>query len=209
VTVHVTIDQNGDVSDARVVSGPMSRRRSALLMALGMRFPDAPSTTREFEVFANTPQFFGFAAGVRRVVTAAEAQQRLATAYEQIAKLKAQQAEASERGAAQLQDAINNSTGTAFLMQQVLVGQNPLVGKTLENIRITGYQISDSAREQLLAQLPIRLHDMLSDANMAAAVSAAKAIYPHADVYFGTIEASGQGAFLVQVPTDRLPLRLR
>jgi beta-lactamase regulating signal transducer with metallopeptidase domain len=210
VTVEVTIDQNGEVSDARVISGPQSQRRSALLMALAMRFPDAPSTSRRLDVLANaSPLYFGLGPGLQRVQTAAEAQEQIAAANAKISRLRAQQAEASERGAAQLQEAIDSATFGIQKMQSAVTGPNPLIGKKLEDIRIAGYQLSDAAREQLLAQLPVRLHDVLNEGNIAAAVSAVKAIYPYADVYFGVLDGSGQGAFMVQVPMDRRALPTR
>jgi beta-lactamase regulating signal transducer with metallopeptidase domain len=215
VTVEVTIGQNGEVTDARVVSGPMGERRSALLTALGMRFPlQSASTTRQMEIFSDYPAGGAMAVfslyspaglntaantGMARILTPAIAQERLTTAYRQIEKLKALQAEASERGAAQLQEAIDSYTRGLDDLRQAASGQNPLVGKTLENIVITGVQVSYAARDELRAQLPVRLHDVLTEENMAAAVSTVKGVYPYADAYFGT-SGSGQAGFLVTVP---------
>ena len=110
VTVEVTIDQNGEVSDARVVSGPMGARRSALLTALQLRFPpESASVTRQMEVFSPYPPGV-IPNGIQRVMSPAVALDRLTTANRQIEKLKAQQAEASVRGAAQLQEAIDSFT---------------------------------------------------------------------------------------------------
>jgi len=205
--VEVAVDRNGDVSDARVISGPMESRRSALIRALSMHFPqdDGPATR-----YVTVP---GFAPpimtnGVRRVMNADEAQARIAANYEAIARLKAQQAEASERGAAQLQEIIDSDNHTIGNMQGIISGQNPLVGKTVEDIRITGYNVNDEARGRLLAQLPLRLHDVLSGESMAAAIRAAKQIYPNADAYFGTL-MNGEVSFVVAVPMERgaLPVR--
>ncbi len=193
----------------------MGERRSALLTALGMRFPlQSASTTRQMEVFSDYPAGGAMAVfslyspaglntaantGMARILTPAIAQERLTTAYRQIEKLKALQAEASERGSAQLQEAIDSYTRGLDDLRQAASGQNPLVGKTLENIVITGVQVSYEARDELRAQLPVRLHDVLTEENMAAAVSTVKGVYPYADAYFGTT-GSGQAGFLVTVP---------
>jgi hypothetical protein len=205
VTVEVTIDQSGQVSDARVISGPANQRRSALLTALNMRFPlDEASTTRQIDVLANTSPlvlattvytFSGYAP-IQPVVTRAAALARINAASEQIDKLRAQQAQASERGAAQLQESIDSITRGIDSMRPIASGQNPLVGKLLENIRISG--TSDEARERLLARLPVRLHDVLSETNMAAAISAAKAMFPYANAHFGT-SGLDQVGFIVMI----------
>ena len=199
VTVEVTIDQNGEVSDARVVSGPMGARRSALLTALQLRFPpESASVTRQMEVFSPYPPGV-IPNGIQRVMSPAVALDRLTTANRQIEKLKAQQAEASVRGAAQLQEAIDSFTKGLDRLREEASGQNPLVGKTLENILITGVQVSYAARDELRDKLPVRLHDVLTEENMAAALSTVKGVYPYADAYFG-MSGSGQAGLLVTVP---------
>jgi beta-lactamase regulating signal transducer with metallopeptidase domain len=199
VTVELTIDQNGEVSDARVISGPMGERRSALLTALQTRFPaESASTTRQMEIYSPyTPG--ALPNGVMRVLTPVVAQQRLTAANERLDKLTAQQREASARGAAQLQEVIDSLKQGLDKLRQEASGQNPLAGKTLENILITGVQVSYSARDELRAKLPVSLHDVLTEDNMAATLSAVKAVYPYADAYFGTT-GSGQAGFLVTVP---------
>ena len=206
VTVEVTIDQAGQVSDARVISGPANQRRSALLMALNMRFPlDEASTTRQIDVLANTLPFgvlantvytFSGYAPIQPVVTQAEALKRLQEGMVALAKLKVQQAQASERGARQLQESIDSITRGLDSMQQIATGQNPLVGKMLEDIRVTG--TSDEARDRLLARLPVRLHDVLSEASMAAAIRATREMFPYADAHFGTLRPD-QAGFTVMI----------
>jgi hypothetical protein len=205
VTVEVTVDQNGQVSDARVISGPLNQRRSALLTALNIRLPaDEASTTRQIHVSANAP--FGYLANppvifplhpaTQPVVTQAQALDRVRVSFAQIDKLKAQQAQASERGAAQLQESIDSITRGLDSMRQIATGQNPLVGEMLEDIRVTG--TSDEARERLLARLPVRLHDVLSEGNMATAISAAREMFPYADAHFGT-SGPDQAGFIVMI----------
>jgi beta-lactamase regulating signal transducer with metallopeptidase domain len=208
VMLEVSIDRNGDVNDARVVSGPMESRRAAIIRALSMHFPqDNGPATRYVTVPAFSPPL-GIPNGLKRVINADEAQARLTAAYGSIAKLRAQQAEASERGAAQLQEIIDSDNHTIANMQRIISGQNALVGMTVEDIRINGYNINDEARGRLLAQLPIRLHDVLSGESMAAAIRGAKQMYPNADAYFGTL-ANGEVGFVVAVPMERgaLPVR--
>jgi beta-lactamase regulating signal transducer with metallopeptidase domain len=201
VTLEVTIGQYGEVNDARVVSGPMSERRSALLTALQTRFPaESASTTRQMQVYAPYPSgTIPVPNRVAQVLTPVEAQARLTAASERLSKLKAQQADASERGAAQLQTTIDSLSKSLDNLRQVASGQNPLVGKTLEDILITGVQVSYSARDELRAKLPVHLRDVLSEDNMAAALSMVKGIYPYAEAYFGTT-GSGQAGLLVTVP---------
>ena len=69
----------------------------------------------------------------------------------------------------------------------------------MENILITGVQVSYAARDELRDKLPVRLHDVLTEENMAAALSTVKGVYPYADAYFG-MSGSGQAGLLVTVP---------
>jgi hypothetical protein len=195
VRIEVTVDATGIVADARVIDGPIDQRRSALLAALDMRFPaSAAPTTREITVLANAifgPDL-GVPPGITPVVTRGDAQERLAAAMERIAKLKAQQAGASERGAAQLQEAIDAANANLENIKRGL----SVRGKTLSEIRINGLE---AARQQLPDLLPIQVHGILSEASMDEAIRTVKQLYPNAAAYFG-VTANGDVVFIVTVP---------
>jgi beta-lactamase regulating signal transducer with metallopeptidase domain len=191
VLVEVSVDSYGTVNDARVISGPMSSRRNALMTALGKRFPPGGPPTEFVVIPPVTRPEFGLK-GIQRVYSVPEAQNAMTKAMEQIAKLRAQQAEASEKGAAQLQELIDNDNLTIAKMQSTLAGENPLAGKRLEDIHITG-PITDEAGARLLGQLPVHLHDVLSVDTMTATIQAVKQEYPNADVYFGYFGSAKSG----------------
>lgn len=115
-----------------------------------------------------------------------------------IAKLKAQQAEASERGAAQLQEAIDNANATAERMQRAIASHS-LAGKTLGEIRIEGL---GDARQRLPDLLPVQVHGVLSDESIDAAIRTVKQLYPNAGAYFD-LTANGDAVFVVTVPALR------
>ncbi len=88
-------------------------------------------------------------------------------------------------------------------MELIAAGQDPLVGTTLETIEISN--LTEAARNQLIAQLPIHLHDVLSDDSMRAAVSVAHTALPNATIYFGQTEG-GQAGLVIIGPAPPGPL---
>ena len=217
VTVEVSIDRNGDVSDARVISGPQEGRRGALLQALSMHFPQdgTPSVRYVTLPASGGPTLYAFPTrfstyanptGIKPVPTPNEAQEQLTGAIERLARYKAQQAAASERGSAQLQEAIDAANATVTAMQSFLSGRNPLAGKALEVIRINGPNLSDDERGQILNQLPVRLHEVLSEDSIAAIAQAVRRI-SSSEATFGTT-ASGDAALIINVPArGAVPVR--
>jgi beta-lactamase regulating signal transducer with metallopeptidase domain len=190
--VEVSVDSYGTVNDARVISGPMESRRYALIAALNKRFPPGGPPTEFVVMKAVRALPFTGPNGIQRVYSGPDAQNAMTKAIEQIAKLRAQQAEASEKGAAQLQELIDSDNLTIASMQRTLAGENPLIGKRLEDIRITG-SITDDAGARLLGQLPVHLHDVLSQDTMAGVIRAVKRDYPDAEVYFGYFGSAKSG----------------
>ncbi len=202
VFVEVTVDRNGDASDAHVISGPIESRRTALLAALTEHFPQDGPAIRYVTIPVDARPLFGVPNGVKRVLTPDEAQARVAVVNLTIAKLKAQQAEASEKGAAQLQETIEKNMLAVEDLQKVAAGQNSLLGKKLEDIHISGFGVTDDARGRLLARLPLRLHDILSEESMNTALRVAKQEYPNAEVYFGAVGLDAAG-LVVNIPRER------
>ncbi len=209
VTVEVTVDSGGAVVDAKVIDGPLEQRRSALLTALNMRFVKGAPSTRELKVLANDPSarrvtlaeiLDRFKTPLRAEVGKTSAQERIANANAQIALLSAQQAGASEAGAAQLQEAIDRNLKIVADMDRIVAGQDPLVGATLDEIRVSGVGVTDRARAQVIARLPIHVNDILSDSSMTAAVQAVRNSYPRASAYFGEIPDTGHAVFIVTLP---------
>jgi beta-lactamase regulating signal transducer with metallopeptidase domain len=196
VAVQVTIDQNGLVSDAYVLSGPAGQRRSALLMALNMRFPDAPSTTRVVDIppipapLANRSFAFLYPPGDRRMALQNE-----------LTALLLYQQNASLQGAAQLQEQIDSLraslSGEPRQDAPPRESAGPFAGEPLGDIRILG--VTDSQRDQLLARLPLFIRHPLTQESIAASLQAVHDFDPNATAYF-TAMRPGQAAFIVQVP---------
>jgi beta-lactamase regulating signal transducer with metallopeptidase domain len=205
VTVEVTIDPSGEVSGAHIIRGPAELRHTALQMALDMRFPQtASSTTRQIDLLAD-PDAVGLRlrlaqTPIERPLSGLEyelfQEERRKYAEQQILTLREQQLQASERGSQQLQEQLVKLE--AALRQQDSTQPFPRPGTPLGDIRIFG--LSDAARDQLLAQLPIHLHDVLTDGSIGAAIRVARELYPQADVYFGRLP-SGEAGFQVRVPS--------
>jgi beta-lactamase regulating signal transducer with metallopeptidase domain len=202
VTVEVSIDKNGQVSDARVVTGPENQRRAALLRALGMRFPlEEAATHRWVDILAPPaplPASDPRQSMLRAVPTRAGAEQTIRTLQAKIATLQAQQAQASATDRAAFQQQIDESTRSLQQMEPIAAGQDPLVGTTLENIEIS--YLTDGERDQLIAQLPIHAHDVLTDDSMRAAVRVAHAAEPNATIYFGQTEGGQAGLVIIAPP---------
>jgi hypothetical protein len=205
VTVEVTIDQNGEVSDARVITGPAEQRRAALLQALSMRFPaEDASTHRWVDVPAPPAHFNPGQTLLRAVPTRAGAADAIRTLRDRLKAVRGLLADSSTADPAQLQKSIDSYTQSLQQMELIAAGQDPLVGTTLETVEISN--LTDAARNQLLAQLPIHLHDVLSDDSMRAAVSVAHAAQPNATVYFGQTEG-GQAGLVIIGPAPPRPLQ--
>jgi beta-lactamase regulating signal transducer with metallopeptidase domain len=199
VTVEVTIDRNGQVSDARVVTGPEDQRRAALLRALIMRFPLEEASTHRWVDIPTPPAASDLRqAMLRAVPTRAGAEQTIRTLQAKIATLRAQQAEASATDRAAFQQQIDESTQSLQQLEPIAAGHDPLVGTTLENIEISN--LTDAARDQLIAQLPIHAHDVLTDDSMRAAVRVAHAAQPNATIYFGQTEGRQAGLVIIAPP---------
>jgi len=203
VAVQVTIDRNGLVSDAYVLSGPAEQRRSALLMALNMRFPDARSTIRVVDIppiparfgtisapFGNIGSVFVYPSGDKRIEL-----------QDQLTRLLYQQSVASAQGAAQLQEKIDSLRASlSDQQQQDPQPQEPagtVVGQPLGDIRILG--VSDSERDQLLSKLPLFIRHPLTPESIAASLQAVHDFAPNATAYFSAM-GPGQAAFIVRVP---------
>ncbi len=201
VIVEVTVDTDGTVQDARVIDGPLSQRRSALLAALAMRFDrSSASSTHEVKVLDDDPDFGLSNLAVRSIGTKSEARDRIANSSARISQLTALLAQSSERGAAQLQEAINRERQAVGNLQSAASGPDPLIGTELAAIRIDGPGATVEERQRVLAKLPIRLHDTLSDDSMQAAVRAVHENYAGASAYFGEVAGSAKGAFIVVLP---------
>ncbi len=215
VLVEVSIDQSGSVNDARVISGPLAQRREALIRALNQRYPAGSGPSTRYVTVPPGPPFVVTPAGtlihppmftqpldVQPVLTQSAAQERVAQASASIARLRALQADASEKGAAQLQEAIDRSLGGLAEAQAIADGKDPLAGAKLGYISITGGGATEEAVRQVLARLPFRTGDVLTNSEMQAAVDIIQQNYSGATAYFGIVRRSGEGAFVVRLPSS-------
>jgi len=207
VTVEVTIDQNGLVSDARVVTGPTDQRRLALITALGMRFPpEDASSTRWVDVPAYPPAPSG-GSFLRSVPTQAGATNTIRNLKDRIESLIAQQTDASPEDKAKLQASIDSWRQNIQDLLPIAGGQDPLVGSMLAVVQVS--YLTDADRDRLLAQLPIHVHDILTDDSMRAAVRVAHEAIPNATIYFGQTEGGQAGLVLIAPPPPRPTLPMR
>jgi beta-lactamase regulating signal transducer with metallopeptidase domain len=198
VTVEVTIDQNGEVSDARIVTGPAEQRRSALIRALSMRFPLEDAATHRWVDIPAPPPAPSSGQALLRPVPSRATVAEIQGLKGRIDVLRAQQAGASTADQAQIQNSIDASTRSLQQMELIAAGQDPLVGTTLEEIEIS--YLTDAERDQLIAKLPIRMHDVLTDNSMRAAVRVAHAAHPNATIYFGQTEGGQAGLVIIGPP---------
>ncbi|HEY1754741.1 MAG TPA: M56 family metallopeptidase [Bryobacteraceae bacterium] len=201
VTVEVTIDQNGLASDARVISGPQSQRRSALLTALSMHFPPEDASTSRWVDIPAIPPAPASRSFLRAVPTQAGAANTIRNLKDRIEGAIAQQAVASTEDKAKLQETIDSWRRNIQEMQPIAAGQDPLVGSTLAEVDISN--LTDAAREQLIAQLPIHMYDVLTDDSMRAAVRVAHEALPNATIYFGETETGQAGLVVIAPPPPR------
>ncbi len=225
VVVQVRLDSNGEVIDDAVLSGPDELRKGVQQAVLSWHFDkSAGSATRVVNIDFVKPTTTPFAAppaAIRAQIVGAtpvpggrgglpeaaarmsgqtqqQSDQTAVTGFIQDLLSKAEQQQAqnpSPEGAATVNDLktklqLAQANGQRFQPQPDLSG-------TIERIDVAG--LSDSAKAQLLAQLPVHVGDSHSQENMAQIREVARQFDEHLTVSGNT--SLGSGAWVVRIAT--------
>ena len=166
VVVQVRLDANGEVIDAAVLSGPDDLRRGVQQSVLNWHFDkSAGSATRVVNIdFVKPPNATVASAPV------------VATRAQVVGSAPAPGATSSEQEGQMA--VLRLQAGQLEMARQQLAQRQQLAApRQLGNIVVVG--LSDSAREQLLAQLPVHTGDTLSPEVTSRVVDAVKAFDTH------------------------------
>ena len=203
VRLEVTLDKNGVVSDARVLSGPEELRKTALQSALNWHFTrDAARSTRQISiVFEPPPVESQTEAEIARKRAQLEEVSRL---LEEQAKMRAatQRSELNLTGRQQLerqlaevrkrleQDSQDGNRGSVeelniklktlqarFAASRPEGRQLSAAGRTLKSIDVDG--LPEPVRADFLSRLPVREGDTLSRDSLEAISQAARDFDEH------------------------------
>ncbi len=207
VYLEVTVDQSGDVSDARVLSGPQELRKGALQSVLNWHFTqDAAGSTRQVSIEFQPPDPNSTPRSLRFQAQGIPNWQPGAILYRpestialkgQLSMLMYQQAAASPSGAAQLQEKIDSLRASLGDWRPLDAQPSDFAGAPLGDIRILG--VTDYERDQLLAKLPLFIRHPLTQDSIAASLQAVREFNRNATAYF-TRMGSAQVALIIQVP---------
>ncbi len=190
VSVEVTLDANGNVTDAHVLSGPDEFRKTVLQSVLSWHFtPGAAGVKQQVDIAFQPPPgnqptegqvvtkeyqgkekkfyFFNFPPdGDEQKNFNAEQLARIDELKARLAAARAAQAQAESSAIeAQLRDA------------KIALSQGEPAGHTLALIEIRG--LSDTAASGLLSRLPVREGDVLATNSVAAAKDIVKQFDEH------------------------------
>lgn len=223
VVVQVRLDANGEVIDDAVLSGPDELRKGVQQSVLNWHFDkSAGSATRvvniDFMKPANSVPGMSPPAAVRAQIMATAPGGRGAPPQGTLAQLSAEQQYEILRGqiaTAEQRLAQTNDSSQAAALQQLRTrleefkaanaGRLPQQfgpSGTIERIDVLG--LSESARAQLLAQLPVHVGDAHSPENMDRIREAARLFDQHLVVTGSS--AGGSGAWAVRIGTPDAPL---
>jgi beta-lactamase regulating signal transducer with metallopeptidase domain/outer membrane biosynthesis protein TonB len=230
VVVQVRLDANGEVIDDAVLSGPDELRKGVQQSVLSWHFDrsagsatrvvnidfvkpanpnagTAPPAAIRAQIVGATPIPGGRGGGTAAIVqTQQQTDQAAVTGFIQdlLSKAEQQQTQApSAEGAATVND-LKAKLQLAQANSQRLQGQPDLNG-TIERIEVDG--LSDSAKTQLLAQLPVHAGDPHSQENMTQLREAARQFDEHLTVTGST--PGGSGAWVVRIQTPDAPAPAR
>ncbi|MBZ5626325.1 MAG: TonB family protein [Acidobacteriia bacterium] len=197
VMVEATLDGSGNVTDARVLSGPDELRKAALQSVLQWHFQGAaagatrtvsiafqlPAAQEQPTPGATAPAIFqgkNFEVRLNPAGSVEERKQGNPAIQAKVAEARAQQPNV-EQFVEQLRGGSPTATGT----------------RTLKSLRVAG--LSDQMRDELLSRLPVHEGDTLTDESQAKLVAAVKAYDEHLLVM--TMSApTGETRVIVTVP---------
>jgi TonB family protein len=186
VILQATVDSAGNVTDARVISGPDELRKTAIQSVLQWHFARGGSSTRSVSIAFRLPAENSQPAPAVAIPPFAVSQQVLpppsaqpSAAAAEFAAIQAQQTALM----AQARDASSRQDQQA--MTEVMNQMRELAARrqALSKIRtITTLGLSDQARGELLASLPVHEGDAPTPENMAKLSAAAKQFDEHLSV---------------------------
>jgi TonB family protein len=181
VTVEAVLDGSGNVSEARVLSGPQELRKAVQQSVLQWHFKaEAAGTTRLVDIVfqVNGPQDQMVAGGRTVAAITAPADPR---PNENAAQARAQ-------AMARLEAARKE-------VEARMAAQSPM-GRTVKSIGVIG--LSDQMKSELLSRLPIREGETLSADSLARVSTAVKEFDEHLRV--STALSSGDAAIAISAP---------
>jgi TonB family protein len=199
VSVELHMDASGNVSDARVLSGPEELRKPVLESVLGWHFtPDAAGATRvvnvEFQAPAQEkPQAAARAAGDLNRTVQVQATTQFLKAEIVRARANLDQARALELDPDSIRareaELRARLVGLEMRLRDTAV-QKQFEGRVLRNIRLVGLDIST---EDFLAhaQLPIRAGDTLTQSSIEATIAAVRKLDEHLGDRWALMDPNG------------------
>jgi TonB family protein len=199
VSVELHMDASGNVSDARVLSGPEELRKPVLESVLGWHFtPDAAGATRvvnvEFQAPAQEkPQAAARAAGDLNRTVQVQATTQFLKAEIVRARANLDQARALELDPDSIRareaELRARLVGLEMRLRDTAV-QKQFEGRVLRNIRLVGLDIST---EDFLAhaQLPIRAGDTLTQSSIEATIAAVRKFDEHLGDRWALMDPNG------------------
>jgi TonB family protein len=199
VAVEASLDEAGNVEDARVLSGPLELRKAALESVLQWHFASGGGgSTRLVNIAFKLPAQMEKVAIAYRPSAANEEQQEQASAMRLLEK---QIAEAREKA-----EPVNDSALIREL-EKLRASQASLttLGSTLTAIRIEG--LPDTLRNELQARIPVHAGETLTKESIERTNTAVRQFDEHLEV---RVRPSGEGqAELVIVGPASEPGRMR
>ncbi|HEY2018853.1 MAG TPA: M56 family metallopeptidase [Bryobacteraceae bacterium] len=180
VAVEAVLDSSGNVSEARVVSGPQELRRAAQQSVLQWHFkPDAAGSTRLVSITFQVPAAqAGTAAGGPAVALPRQPRN----------ELEGQLSAAPPRTDTPRKSAAGTAQPAA----------SSTVGRTLKSINVVG--LSDQAKSDLLARLPLREGDTLGSDSLARVLQAVTEFDSHLRLSSFATANSGDVALTISAP---------
>jgi TonB family protein len=208
VSVEVRLDSNGNVSDARVLSGPDEFRKAVLQSVLSWHFPpETAGSTKVVNIeFQNAPQTGDDVAvvpnpddsGTRGDLEATTQflEKTIQQMEAKLAEVEKQEATADRDAMIQIGQreirAVKAKLAGARAAQQVKQAQGEPMpqGKVIRAIRLVGIDIP-LADFLARAQLPVREGDLLTDSSAKATIVALRNFDEHLTVLADVVDPNG------------------
>jgi TonB family protein len=204
VTVEATIDASGNVVETRVLNGPIELRRAAQQSVLNWHFAmDSSANTRQVKVSFELPAQSATPAAVLPAPTTPMDAASRAAADEKLNALRTQindqasQLQQQDPASRQKTIARLNELQAAITSLQSRLGMAALAGNRVSRIYIGG--LSDQARSDLTARLPVHVGDTLAADTMDHVRAEVRAFDEHLNV--GTAaNTNGEVTLTIQMP---------